>query len=996
MVNRLAKPPSGSRMRNSSSPAPQSQPLSRLRRIQRVTLFGGGIAISLTLLALTMLTLWLSGKEMLSDRHQVFDAENTALKVVLRGHAIDLYHQVSQAEAAWLTLPRRSPTLLRQFTAGNGQAWLQASPTHPPTLALGKLSSQDPASRFEPYLVLAEHVASSLCGGDCELRKSLTAYLYSPDQQFLAIVPPPLSPLAQSDQRARTQLRREFFANMTMLPPVATADSQSKRQQVWLGSAATPLTKHPTIRLAQTAMAHGKPFAVFARDIRIDTLLNTWRPDINDETTLLVSPSGVFYLSVGHQAAQGAQLIATLRKMALPAINNTVSDLQYRDGVFILRALLPTPGWVHIQVFPWHGLLNDVRLPLIINLSALLFALICLWTFILLLDRRIFKPAFSNAQRIYESENLNRVMVDTSPSGLTLLSIADGSVLLENEVMRRWTLIGSMTRPPLHLQLLATHLAASPLGTTPCHRDVQFVLADDSTMELHSTTIATQYQGIRVLLCNVVDITGRKALERQLEAARQTAEAANQAKSSFVAMVSHEIRTPLHAIVSSLDLLGRASLAAPQQQRLSVAKHSSQALLAIINDILDLSKVEAGLISVESIPFDLAALGREAAAVMEPLARAKGLEFSCMIDSQLAPAYLGDPGRVRQIMLNLLGNAIKFTLSGEVQLEVYLQDDSRADSPVVIGVSDSGVGIPAEYHDQVFTEFSQADPSITRRFGGTGLGLSLCKKLAELLAGTIEFTSIPGVGSTFVATLPLPPCAAAPTVKPPAVAPIPAAPAARVLVVDDHPAIRSLIQDQLCELGHQADIAANGAAALALAARQDYALVLTDLSMPDISGYNLAQALRDNGFSAPIVAITAQAGNAEQPLYAQAGINELMLKPFTLEELDQVIRKHLALSPPSAQRPTAPAPLSAVRRAELLNALDHSLLLMRQALEPMDKPLLMQQLHATKGAFAMARLESVAELCAEIEQVIEADRREEAGTLLDQLEALANARLAQA
>ena len=153
--------------------------------------------------------------------------------------------------------------------------------------------------------------------------------------------------------------------------------------------------------------------------------------------------------------------------------------------------------------------------------------------------------------------------------------------------------------------------------------------------------------------------------------------------------------------------------------------------------------MESGLLRVESIPFDLAALGREAAASMEPLARVKGLEFSCMMDAQLAPAYLGDPVRVRQIMLNLLGNAIKFTLSGEVLLEVYLQDDGRADSPVRIGVTDSGVGIPAEYHDQVFTEFSQADASITRRFGGTSLGLSLCKKLAELLAGTIRFTSTP-------------------------------------------------------------------------------------------------------------------------------------------------------------------------------------------------------------------------------------------------------------
>lgn len=991
MVNRPAKPHAENRMRNSSPPSPQSQPLSRLRRIQRITLFGGGVAISLALLALTLLTLWLAGKEMLADRHRMFDAENTTLKVLLRGHAIDLHHQVSQAEAAWKALPKASPALQRQFTAQNGEAWLQASRAHPPMLALGKLSAPYPAPRFEPYLALAEHAASAMCGGDCELRKSVTVSLYSPDQRFLAIISPSFSSAAPAQLGSKETLWQRTFTNM---PNPTAANGQAGRQPAWLAAVAAPLTRRPAIRLAQAAVVDGAPVAVFVRDIRIDNLLNTWRPDISDETTLLASPMGPLHISFGWQAQQGVKLIARLRAMDLPVINEAVSDIQYRDGLFILRARLPTPGWVHIQVFPWYSLLNDLRLPLIIDLSTLLVALTCLWTFILLLDRKIFKPAFSNAQRIFESENLNRIMVDTAPSGLTLLSIADGTVLLENEVMRQWTRMGSIARSSLHLQLLDTHQTASPLGTTPCHRDIQFELADGSAMELHSTTMATHYQGIRVLLCNVVDITPRKALERQLESARQTAEAASQAKSSFVAMVSHEIRTPLHAIVSSLDLLGRAQLAAPQQQRLAVANHSSQALLAIINDILDLSKVESGLMSVERIPFDLAALGREAAASMEPLARAKGLEFSCMIDAQLAPAYLGDPGRVRQIMLNLLGNAIKFTLSGEVLLEVYPQDDDRADSPVRIGVTDSGVGIPAEYHDQVFTEFSQADASITRRFGGTGLGLSLCKKLAELLAGTIEFTSTPGVGSTFVVTLPLPPCAAAPAAEPPAVATGPAAPAARILVVDDHPAIRALIQDQLRELGHQADTAANGAAALALAARQAYALVLTDLSMPDISGYSLARALRDSGFAAPIVAITAQAGSAEQPLCAQAGIDELMLKPFTLEELDRVIRKRLALRP-AEDRPAArpPAPLSTARRAELLDALDHSLRLMRQALEQMDSAPLTQQLHATKGAFAMAGLAPVAELCTEIEQAVAAGLREETGALLDRLEALAHARL---
>ncbi|MEN3029505.1 hybrid sensor histidine kinase/response regulator [Chromobacterium amazonense] len=959
-----------------------------MQRIQRTTLFGGGIAITATLMALTILSLWQAGKDTVSDRQQVFDAENTTIKITLRGHAIDLANKIQQIQTTWRSQPKADASLLKQFISNHGHALFRPQADRPPILMLSAEAS--PPARLTHYLGLAEQSTSSLCGGDCELRKLETSYLYSPDRQFLAIaaISWPTSPPVLRDRR----LWHAFFQQM---PSPAAVGSQIGSEPIWLGIPSSPLSGHPSIRLAQTAIVNDEPIAILARDIRIDTLLNTWRPDIEDESTLLVSPDGKLQLGIGPLGSNGTQLAARLHDMRLPAMSNAVSDLHYQDGLFILRARLPSPGWIHIQVFSRQALFNDLKLPLIIDISALSLALVGLWALILLLNKRIFQPAFVNAQRIFESENLNRLMVATAPSGLALLSVATGKVLFENEVMKQWGQLGHAAHPPLYLQLQSQHLSATAARQAVDHWDIQYALADGGAMELHCTAVATRYLGIGVLLCNVVDITARKAIERELEAARQTAEAASQAKTSFIAMVSHEIRTPLHAIASSLELLGRSDLSPHQRQRLAIANRSSEALLAIINDILDLTKVEAGLMTMERTCFDLSALSRETASGMEPLALAKGLAFSCMIDDGLAPAYLGDPGRIRQIMMNLLGNAIKFTLRGEVMLEVYRQDDSRSDSHIIIGVTDSGIGIPAEYHQQVFTEFTQADASVTRRFGGSGLGLSLCKKLTELHGGMIEFTSTPGLGSTFTVTLPLEICSApAQLSEQPSNSKV-GFTNTRILVVDDHPTIRALIQDQLRELGYEADAVGGGMEALEGDANHDYALILTDLNMPGMSGFILAQTLRDKQFSGPIIAITAHVGDTLRQLCAQSGITDLVLKPFTLAELDRIVRKHITSPVPatpqffSAQNIDESAALTRARREELLTTLNQSILLILDALPRSQSDIILEQLHTTKGAFAMFGLKGIVDACEQIEKAVKAGDNNKVITRLTQLKSLA-------
>jgi len=386
----------------------------------------------------------------------------------------------------------------------------------------------------------------------------------------------------------------------------------------------------------------------------------------------------------------------------------------------------------------------------------------------------------------------------------------------------------------------------------------------------------------------VRDVTHRKFAEARADAAREDAERANRAKTDFLAGMSHEIRTPITSVLGLADRLVESDLTAPQRRHATLLRDAGQSLLAIIDDLLDISKIEAGKLELARVPLSPSAIVEGAVAIVRPGAAAKGLE----LDSELAadlPAWIeGDPARLRQVLLNLLSNAIKFTERGGVVLRA-----ARTAAQLCFEVIDTGIGIdPAQQH-QLFQRFSQVGASTYGRFGGTGLGLAISRHLVEAMGGMIGVDSRVGAGSTFWFTIP---CVEAPA---PAVsetkAPIAATgPRARILVAEDQELIRELIETMLTDAGHEVALAKDGAEAIAALEARDIDLVLMDVQMPTMDGLTATRRIRamgDRARDVPIIALTAYAMAEDEERCRAAGANEHLPKPIDRKELLRLIAK---------------------------------------------------------------------------------------------------------
>ncbi len=389
------------------------------------------------------------------------------------------------------------------------------------------------------------------------------------------------------------------------------------------------------------------------------------------------------------------------------------------------------------------------------------------------------------------------------------------------------------------------------------------------------------------------DVTERRRTEAQLSLAKDEAEAASRAKSAFLATMSHEMRTPLNGVIGMI----RLALDEPGGRRDEYLRHaalSAQTLAGIIADVLDLSKIEAGRLQLESADFDLHELLQQLCAGNESVAREKGLALALHIDDDVPHYVNGDAARVRQILVNYLGNALKFTERGGIDVSLACADSGC----LRFAVRDTGIGVPAEVQARLFLPFAQGDESTTRRFGGTGLGLSICRELAHLMGGEVGLASRPGEGSTFWAELPLP-AARAPALprRGPRQAPLPLA-GWRVLVVEDHPVNMLIAVETLKRWGAQAVEAVDGQAALravdeAAAAGGRFDAVLMDLHMPDISGIEVTRRLRQrfDAKALPIVALTAAALLSEQQQALEAGMNDFVTKPIDSRQLLEALRR---------------------------------------------------------------------------------------------------------
>lgn len=1098
-----------------------------LERHQRRLLFGGGAFLSLIILLILGASLLLSINDYKSGQVDDFQAAKLALDSVFIQRDAGYVRTLNMIEYAW---HEKSPELVAKgdavevdFASHGNEALIQASPEATPWLVLGSDVTSWPREKIDRYLGLAYEL-SEISGTSIiqrGKRPGTIAYFYDPSSTLFAfgrgLNAGELSAAIKSFDRsalfAKFTVASIDFANLHELQDM----HHNNRTLPFYGGALpkilsspgkSPTTGEPSIVGVMVAMDGDEPIGAFVVYEPAEPFIDQLR-EVSKSDLTVVTGEGKVVFGTG-TAAESEAVASSFRPLQViqPADSSTA---EYRKGgrFFVAESIAGT-DWTLVRSYSWLDILHDEGLPMLVAsaLAALLLAM--LWWLLIRQDRSVFAPVLARAKRVYQSEVLNRTMIETSPVGLCVIAIADAAPLLQNDLVRDYAIDIPDPDTTFYRRLLQDYSNATQLvNGRPQSREFGFALVDQHGQGVRHLLVAAMpivYRDQKALFCVLRDVTARIELEDYLRRARQdseqaklAAESASRAKTSFVATMSHEIRTPLNGILGHLELLGRSHLEPAQRERLDRIRFSADTLLGIISDVLDFSRIEAGQLDIDPIPFELRPLIEQTALLYAPAAQRKGVRLYYGVQPGLAPGYVADVHRIRQVLNNLVSNAVKFTESGRIVLRVkQVPSESRETARLRFDVIDSGIGMTDEQRQQVFQPFSQADASISRRFGGSGLGLTLCQQISELMNGQIEVQSTWSVGSVFsfelpvfvdehaqmLNTLPLAkrriallsaaaewraeiaplltgwgaevvvaghPSELDPdwvteadamvifgawpawgseadnlvvlarrvvkaTIDGPLVPqmhdgvrhiscyssaaleaalleaesemPLPSDHlvgdaqsthtkdrSGTVLLVDDNPVNRELIQQQLETLGYSVDTAEDGMVALRLWREGRYEIVLTDINMPNMNGYELTEKLRARGVRVPILAVTATALASEKGRCKQAGINDLLLKPISLERLGEALSQHLAHGgqPSAATVKVAWAGKYPEKVCRVfVESGTRDLDAIRDAADAHDKETLLARIHSLKGALLMLGEQEVAAQCTMLEKLIDA------------------------
>ncbi len=624
------------------------------------------------------------------------------------------------------------------------------------------------------------------------------------------------------------------------------------------------------------------------------------------------------------------------------------------------------------------------------------------------------------AQELRKANQDYRQIFESAHDAIFVLAPADESILNVNRRacelygFSREELLGmsladvseNVARGRDHIAKTLEQAAFYVFETTQFRRDGSRIF-----LEVNASLI--EYEGRPAILSINRDVTERRRSE-ELRLAKDAAEQADRAKSRFLANMSHEIRTPMAGVLGLVDLLLKTDLSSPQRDYVTLVQSSATSLLRLIDDILDFSKIEAGRLLLERVPFDLPATLREIVELLRFRASAQGTELGVDFGPGVPQWVWGDPGRLRQVLTNLVGNAVKFTEDGQVWIEVWPLADGR----LRFEITDTGIGIPKEAQERLFELFSQADSSTSRRYGGSGLGLAISQRIVQQMEGEIGCESEPGEGSTFWFHLRFEPA------SPPLLLPLPGDDAVPrrpgrqrlILVAEDNVVNQLVVTQHLAALGYEVLAVNNGREALQALERTAVDLVLMDCQMPELDGYEATRRIRlgtGESRKVPIVALTAHAMKEELERCLEVGMNDYITKPFRKEALQQKLELWLndgkeeeeddegsagapeggmpALPaapplPPDPADPAGPPVFDGEKLSELLllgRALGQDVLRdlaetwrsqtcleeMRAGLGRGDRPLVWQQAHSLKGSSAALGARRLAALCAELEQL---------------------------
>lgn len=752
-------------LRGRKPPADEDCDVSALRLYQHRVLLWGGCLLSLAIVAGMVALVLLQASGFQTRRLEALQRTHAAVEAHLV--AADAAHQrmLNMAEYAWRHRPDSdAATRLaerQRYLAGGQRMVVNAGPESAPQMVLGVGTDHWPLARLDRYLTLAHSlsVIRRLSASDTEAETAASGFFFDPSHQFLVLG----DGLTEQRLLAATNAghRAQLFQHLQQLSEPAVRSGHTPHALPALESPMQiALVRHPVSGAASIAvrlLAHDRKGA-------IGTFV-TLEPTHRLARVMAVADRGASFVVtadggvVAGTADAGDMPLTSVARALRSSQQRGDSVMAVRQGLRFYQAL-PIAGtdWLLVNTYCLMDIARDGwRLYLAAALSGG-GLMLGLWVLLAWLHWRIFGPALARAARVYQGEQLSRSLIQLSPVGLCLIDRREANAVLQNELMRHYAAAAERSGIPLYLQLvqMATECES---GAAASPEPVEFELpvpANNKTpaRQLLVGAVGATYQGRDVLLCALRDLSARVELEQQQAQAREAAEAASRAKGTFLATMSHEIRTPLHGILGHLELLGRSSLDEDQRARLRRINQSADSLLQIINDVLDFSRAESGQLELQAEVFEPIVLLERVAVLFSPLAEAKGLVLDLSVDGAVPGQVKGPQARIEQVLRNLVSNAVKFTLSGRIDLRVRVNGEGEALS-LQVEVADSGIGLSPTQLERLFQPYVQADASIITRFGGSGLGLSLCRELCQRMGGEIHARSTPAVGSVFAFSVPV-------------------------------------------------------------------------------------------------------------------------------------------------------------------------------------------------------------------------------------------------